>query len=90
MVLESGGWTVYDTVAGALALVLLSGYLLMPVQHLVITILDLVFSPVVRLVPFTLFFFGLASVTGVSSTVIRHRLQDSEQIDRLQSRITEL
>lgn len=90
MVLESGGWTVYDTVAGALALVLLSGYLLLPVQHLVITILDLAFSPVVSLVPFALFFFGLAGVTGVSSTVIRHRLQDSEQVDRLQSRITDL
>lgn len=90
MVLESGGWTVYDTVAGALALVLLSGYLLLPVQHLVITILDLVFSPVVSLVPFALFFFGLAGVTGVSSTVIRHCLQDSEQVDRLQSRITDL
>lgn len=90
MVLESGGWTMYDTIAGALALVLLSGYLLLPVQHLVVTILDLAFSPVVGLVPFTLFFFGLAGVTGVSSTVIRHRLQDREQVDRLQSRITDL
>ncbi len=90
MVLESSGWTMYDTVACVLAIVLVSGYLLMPVQHLVVTALDLVFSPIVKLVPFSLFFFGLAGVTGISSTVIRHRVQDSEQLDRLQSRITEL
>lgn len=90
MVLESGSWTMYDTVAGVLALVLMSGYLLTPIQHLVVTTLDFVLGPVVALLPFTLFFFGLAGVTGVSSTVLRHYLQDSEQLDRLQSRLTEL
>lgn len=90
MVLESGGWTVYDTVAGLLAFVLMSGYLLAPVQHLIVTALDLVFTPIVTLLPFTLFFFGLAGVTGVSSTMFRYRLQDSEQLEQLQSRLNEL
>ncbi len=90
MVLESGGWTVYDTMAGILSLVLVSGYLLTPVEHLVVTALDLVFAPLVTVIPFTLFFFGLAGVTGASSTVIRYCLHDHEQLDRLQSRLTEL
>lgn len=90
MVLESGGWTVYDTVAGLLTFILMSGYLLAPVQHLIVTALNLVFTPVVALLPFTLFFFGLAGVTGVSSTIFRYRLQDSEQLEQLQSRLNEL
>lgn len=90
MVLESGGWTMYDTAAGVVALVLLSGYHLAPIQQLVVTMLNVLFSPLGTLVPFTVFFFGLAGVTGLSSTVLRHRLQDTAQLERLQSRLTEL
>lgn len=90
MVLESSGWTVYDTAASILALVLLSGYAFAPVQYVVATTLNLVLSPLATLIPLSLFLLGLSGVTGISATALRHLLLDSDRLDRLQSRITEL
>lgn len=89
MVLESSGWTVYDTAASVFALVLLSGYAFSPVQ-IVATTLNLVLSPLATLIPLSLFLFGLSGVTGISATALRHLLLDSDRLDRLQSKITEL
>lgn len=90
MVLESGGWTMYDTAAGALALLFLSGYHLAPIQQLLVAVLSVVFGPLGVLLPGSVFFFGLAGVTGLSSTILRHVLQDTAQRKRLRSRLTEL
>lgn len=90
MVLEGGGWTSYDTVAGVLALVLMSGYALAPVEQLVATTLNIVLSPLGTLMPLSVFLLGLSGVTGLCSTTVRHLLVDSDRLDRLQSRMQEL
>lgn len=90
MVLESGGWTTYDTVAGVLALVLMSGYALAPVQQIIATSLNVVLSPLGTLMPLSVFLLGLSGVTGLCSTTLRHLLEDSDRLDQLQSRIQEL
>ncbi|WP_248907229.1 DUF106 domain-containing protein [Halocatena marina] len=90
MVLESSGWTAYDTAASVFALALLSGYAFAPIQIAVATTLNLVLSPLATLIPLSLFLLGLSGVTGISATALRHLLLDNDRLDRLQSRITEL
>lgn len=90
MVLEGSGWTTYDTVAGLLALVLMSGYALAPVQQIVATSLNVVLSPLGTLMPLSVFLLGLSGVTGLCSTTVRHLLGDRDRLDRFQSRMQEL
>ncbi|WP_231182906.1 EMC3/TMCO1 family protein [Haladaptatus sp. DYF46] len=89
MVLENG-WTVYDKLAGALALVLMTGYYLTPVQSAVVATLDVVLSPLATLVPVSVFLFGLAGATGLYSTTLQLLLQDSDAMERLQERMKTL
>ena len=89
MVLENG-WTVYDKLAGAFALVLMTGYYLTPVQSAVVATLDVVLSPLATLVPVSVFLFGLAGATGLYSTALQLLLQDSDAMERLQERMKTL
>ncbi|KZN23685.1 hypothetical protein A4G99_12460 [Haladaptatus sp. R4] len=89
MVLETS-WTVYDKFAGLLALALLSGYYLAPVQGSIAMAVNLVLSPLATLLPVSVFLFGLAGTTGLYSTTLRLLLGDSERMERLQERIETL
>jgi uncharacterized membrane protein (DUF106 family) len=89
MVLENG-WTVYDKVVGAFALVLMTGYFLTPIQSVVVATLDVVLSPLAALVPVSVFLFGLAGATGLYSTTLQLLLQDSDAMERLQERMKAL
>lgn len=90
MVLESGGWTTYDKIVCVLSLVLMSGYYLSPVQHVVATTLNFVLSPLGTLMPLSVFLLVLSGSTGLCSTTMRHLLQDSDRLEHLQSRMKEL
>lgn len=89
MVLENG-WTVYDKVVGAFALVLMTGYFLTPIQSVVVATLDVVLSPLAALVPVSVFLFGLAGATGLYLTTLQLLLQDSDAMERLQERMKAL
>ena len=90
MVVETGGWTAYDKLAGMLAVVLVTGYYVVPIEHAVATSLNLLLGRLATLVPFSVFLLGLSGVTGVTSTVLQTRLRDSEALERLQERTKEL
>ena len=89
MVLETS-WTVYDKLAGLLALALMTGYYLAPVQGLVAMTLNVVLSPLATFVPVSILLFGLAGTTGLYSTTLQLLLGDSEKMERLQERIKTL
>ncbi|WP_423744781.1 EMC3/TMCO1 family protein (plasmid) [Haladaptatus sp. SPP-AMP-3] len=89
MVLESG-WTVYDKLAGVFALVLMTGYYLVPVQSAVVATFDVVLAPFASLVPASVFLFGLAGATGLYSTTLQLLLRDSDATGRLQERMKTL
>ncbi|MCO8243879.1 MULTISPECIES: EMC3/TMCO1 family protein [unclassified Haladaptatus] len=89
MVLETS-WTVYDKFAGLLALTLMSGYYLAPVQGSIAMAVNLVLSPLATLLPVSVLLFGVAGTTGLYSTTLRLLLGDSERMERLQERIETL
>ena len=89
MVLETS-WTVYDKLAGLLALALMTGYYLAPVQGLVAMPLNVVLSPLSTFVPVSILLFGLAGTTGLYSTTLQLLLGDSERMERLQEHIKTL
>lgn len=89
MVLETS-WTVYDKLAGLLALAFMTGYYLTPVQGVVAVALNLVLSPLAGFLPMSIFLFGLAGATGLYSTTLQLLLSDTERMERLQQRIETL
>ena len=90
MVIETGGWTTLDKLAGVLAVLLMTGYYVVPVQCAVATVLNVRLGPLATLVPFSVFLLGLSGATGLASTVLQVRLRDAETLERLQNRTKEL
>jgi uncharacterized membrane protein (DUF106 family) len=83
-------WSLYDKIAAILVLGLMSGYYLAPIEQLVTTTLQTVFGPLVTLLPFSALLLVLSGATGVASSVMRHRLQDTERLQQLKDRIEEV
>ncbi|WP_327052374.1 DUF106 domain-containing protein [Halomicrococcus gelatinilyticus] len=90
MVIETGGWTTLDELAGVLAVLLTTGYYVVPVQYAVATVLNVLLGPLATLVPFSVFLLGLSGATGIVSSVLQVRLRDAEALERLQERTKEL
>jgi uncharacterized membrane protein (DUF106 family) len=80
-------WSLYDKLAAVLVLGLMSGYFLAPIQHLVTTTLQTALGPLTVLLPFSILLLVLSGATGVVSTVMRHRLQETERVEQLQERM---
>ena len=59
------GWTGYDKFAGLVALALLSGYYVEPIQGAVGGGLHTILAPAAALVPFSVLILLLAGTTGV-------------------------
>lgn len=83
-------WSLYDKLAAVLAVGLMSGYYLAPIQHVVTTTLQTVLGPLTVLLPFSVLLLVLSGATGIVSTVMRHRLQDTERLQQLQERIEDV
>jgi uncharacterized membrane protein (DUF106 family) len=83
-------WSLYDKIAAILVLGLMSGYYLVPIEQLVTTTLQTVLSPLVTLLPFSALLLVLSGATGMTSSVMRHRLQDTERLQQLKDRIEEV
>lgn len=87
---DEGGWSTADGVAGLLAVVLGTGYVLSPIQHTVATVLSTVLTPLAVVLPFSMLLCLLAGTNGVFTALLQARLRDSERVDRLQERTEEL
>lgn len=83
-------WSLYDKLAAVLVFGLMSGYFLAPIEHVITTTLQTVLGPLTVLLPFSALLLVLSGTTGVVSTVIRHRLGDTEKLQQLQERIEEV
>jgi uncharacterized membrane protein (DUF106 family) len=79
-----------DAVVGALALAVASGYVVPSVGTAIATTVDALLVPFVAVAPFSVVLFGLASVAGTYSAVVSHRLRDTDRLDALQERTTDL
>jgi uncharacterized membrane protein (DUF106 family) len=79
-----------DAVVGALALAVASGYVVPSVGTAIATTVDALLVPFVAVGPFSVVLFGLASVAGTYSAVVSHRLRDTDRLDALQERTTDL
>lgn len=71
---DTGGWSRADKAAGVAALCLLAGYQVGPVGSFVGSTVNLALGPVQAALPFSAVVLGLAVLTAVVSTVLRHRL----------------
>jgi uncharacterized membrane protein (DUF106 family) len=83
-------WSLYDKLATLIALVLMSGYYLAPIEYVVTTTINIVLGPLAALLQFSVLLFCLSGTTGVLSTVVRHRIQNTERLQQLRERIEEL
>ncbi|MFD1645449.1 DUF106 domain-containing protein [Haloarchaeobius litoreus] len=85
-----GGWSTADSVAGLLALVLATGYVLSPIQTVVATVWSAVLAPLSVVLPFSALLLLLAGTNGVFTALLQAKLRDSERVEQLQERIEEL
>jgi uncharacterized membrane protein (DUF106 family) len=83
-------WTGYDKLAGLVALTLLAGYHVSPIQRAVAEAMHAMLGPAATILPFSALMLLLAGTTGLSSAVLSVKLRSQERMDRLQERMTEL
>ncbi|MFC4408073.1 DUF106 domain-containing protein [Haloarchaeobius iranensis] len=87
---DDAGWTTADRVAGLLALVLATGYVLPPIQGAVATAWSAVLAPLAVILPFSVLLCLLAGVNGLFTAIAQVKLRDSERVERFQARTEEL
>ncbi len=91
MALESSdGWTGYDKLAGLLALVLMAGYYVTPIQQAVAGAVHAMLGPATTILPFSVLVLLLAGTTGLSSALLQTKLRNRERMERLQERMSDL
>jgi len=78
--------TTRDKVAGLVALCLMAGFVLDPIQYVVATALSLLVHPLTAVFPFSALLSGVGSATGLLSAVLTVRLVDDDRVDRLKDR----
>lgn len=87
---ESSRWTGYDKLAGLVALALMAGYHVTPIQGAVAAAMQAMLGPATTILPFSVLVLLLAGTTGLSSAVLQAKLRNQERIERLQSRMSDL
>lgn len=84
------GWTAYDKLAGLLALALMTGYYVAPIQRAVGTTMQALLGPAATLLPFSVLMVLLAGTTGLSSAVLNAKLRSQEGMEAVRERMTDL
>lgn len=90
MTTESSRWTGYDKLAGLVALALMAGYHVTPIQRAVAAAMQAMLGPATTILPFSVLVLLLAGTTGLSSAVLQVKLRNQERIERLQERMSDL
>ncbi|MFC4449404.1 DUF106 domain-containing protein [Halorussus aquaticus] len=87
---SSEGWTGYDKLAGLVALTLMAGYYVTPIQRGVAGALHAMLGPATTILPFSVLVLLLAGTTGLSSAVLQTKLRSQRRVERLQERMSDL
>lgn len=87
---SSREWTGYDKVAGLLALALMAGYYVTPIQYTVAGAVQALLGPATTILPFSVLILLLGGTTGLSSAVLQTKLRSRERMERLQERMSDL
>lgn len=90
MAVNAPDWSSADRAVAVVALVLTTGYAVQPVQAAVTGAVHIVLAPAATVLPFAALLVLLSGVTGVASTLLRHRLRDDERFEAAQNRLEEL
>jgi uncharacterized membrane protein (DUF106 family) len=88
--LEPAPWTVFDKVAGVLAISLFAGYSVPQIQRFIATADNIVLGPIDAVLPFYAVIILLAAVTGLYSSVLQSYLMDTELMAKYRERTQEL
>ncbi|UPV73112.1 EMC3/TMCO1 family protein [Halorussus limi] len=87
---SSREWTGYDKLAGLVALALMAGYYVTPIQQTVGGAMHAMLGPATTILPFSVLILLLAGTTGLSSAVLQTKLRNRERMERLQERMSDL
>ncbi|MES3162338.1 MAG: DUF106 domain-containing protein [Halorubrum sp.] len=87
---ETTSWTKWDKLALVATLGAFVGYAVAPVRNLIAGSIDLVFAPLMGIVPFYVVIMVLALATGLYSTLLRAGLMDMEKMSMYQDRMKDI
>lgn len=87
---SSRAWTGYDKLAGLLALTLMAGYYVSPIQRTVAEAMQTMLGPATTILPFSVLMLLLAGTTGLSSAILQTKLRSRERVEHLQERMSDL
>lgn len=84
------GWTGYDRAAGLVAALLAAGYVVQPIQEVVVAAFSAVLVPLSVVLPFSVLMVLLAGTNGIYTAFLQVRLRNQDRIDGLQERMETL
>ena len=87
---ETTSWTKWDKLALVATLGAFVGYAVAPVRNLIAGSIDLVFGPLMGIVPFYVVIMVLALGTGLYSTLLRAGLMDMDKMSMYQDRMKDI
>jgi uncharacterized membrane protein (DUF106 family) len=87
---ETTSWTKWDKLAALATVGAFVGYAVSPVRNLIAGAIDVVFGPLLGLVPFYVVIMLIALGTGLYSTLLRAGLMDMEKMSMYQDRMKDI
>ncbi|GAB3417856.1 EMC3/TMCO1 family protein [Haloparvum alkalitolerans] len=87
---EGASWSKWDKLAGLVTVGFFVGYMMEPVRNIIAGAVDLVFGPLLNVVPFYVVVMVVALATGLYSTLLRAGLMDMERMSQYQDRMKEI
>ncbi|SEH49204.1 Uncharacterized membrane protein, DUF106 family [Halopenitus malekzadehii] len=84
---EGTSWSKWDKAAGLATVGLFAGYAWAPVRQVIAGAVDVVFGPLMNVVPFHVVIMVVALATGLYSTLLRAGLMDMEKMGQYQDRM---
>lgn len=87
---DSGGWSLWDKLAGLVALGMFAGYSYHPIRKVVGSVVNVALGPVSSLLPFFVVIMCLAVFTGFYSTLLQANLMDMEKMSAYQQRMQDI
>lgn len=87
---DEATWSKWDKLAGLVTVGFFVGYMMEPVRNVIAGAVDLVFGPMLSVVPFYVVVMVVALATGLYSTLLRAGLMDMERMGQYQDRMKEI
>jgi uncharacterized membrane protein (DUF106 family) len=87
---ETTSWSKWDKLAGLATVGAFVGYAVPPVRNAIAGAIDVVFGPLLNLVPFYVVIMVIALGTGLYSTLLRAGLMDMEKMGAYQERMKDI